>query len=1218
MASLPSDLRRKLEKAVVEARDVAEAGARDALQALTVHEAKRGDHVSGESAELRNRLRAHARQLGDARAANGSQQIDRLVAECAYEHWHRMLFARFLAENDLLIEPHSGVAVSLADVEELATEEGCNLWELAASFATRMLPQIFRVDNPVLAVALPSETRLKLEEVLESLPVDVFTASDSLGWVYQFWQSNEKDRINDSEVKIGARELPAVTQLFTEPYMVSFLLDNSLGAWWAGKRLTEEDLRTAESEQELRDKAALPGVPLSYLRFVRASQADPQCDAGGPENASSSDDAASSKDNPWRIAAGTFSSWPDSLAELKTLDPCCGSGHFLVGALLMLTPMRMELDRLSSHEAVDRVLSENLYGLEIDQRCVELAAFALALAAWQFPASGGYRPLPELNLACCGLSVSIPREEWKKLAGDNDQLRIALDWMYDELRNAPVLGSLLNPAKSMGAKVVEWENLEPLIELALAKEVTDESSEAVVVAQGLLRAARILSRTYTHVITNVPYLGNGKQHGILRAYIEQHLTNGKADLATAFVLRCLDLSDENGTVTFVSPQNWWFLASYESFRRAVLKSTKWHYAIALGEEAWQIFGNRGPRTTLVSFSKCMPSGTDQFAALDVSSEYGDDVVTFDQKLCLLQGTASDRDHEVRFDLSSLQQCEQLDNPASRIVLSVTARGSYLSEYVTCGEGSSTGDNGRYVRQFWELSHRTRDWINYAGGDGASRSWHGRDLWIQWEDGEGELSRSEGARIQNTHLWNGTGVLIGRIRGITCTRFSGGSFDKACVAVCPRQSEWLAPLYSFLSSSEYESAVRQIDQKVAASTSAMTSVVFDLPHWEQVATEKFPYDLPEPYVDDPTQWIFHGHPADCSDALQVAVARLLGYRWPAELDESMELAADARAWTECSRELTDLADNDGIVCIPAVGTEGPAADRLFEVLRRAFDDGKRMEAKLQQHLDAGDSDERLTRALLQRHWKPLLPKDFNQWLSDVLKQASHAGKSLETWLRDKFFDQHCKRFNNRPFIWHVWDGCKDGFSALVNYHELAGPNGRRVLEKLTHSYLGAWITRQQDEVNREAEGADARLIAAKELKTRLEAILKGEPPYDIFVRWKPLHEQPIGWQPDLNDGVRLNIRPFMCRDIPGGKKGAGILRGKPNIKWTKDRGKEVDKPKVDFPWLWSWDEETVDFAGGDDFDKNRWNDCHYTNAFKQTARDSAALNAANHTPTEEVV
>ena len=71
---------------------------------------------------------------------------------------------------------------------------------------------------------------------------------------------------------------------------------------------------------------------------------------------------------------------------------------------------------------------------------------------------------------------------------------------------------------------------------------------------------------------------------------------------------------------------------------------------------------------------------------------------------------------------------------------------------------------------------------------------------------------------------------------------------------------------------------------------------------------------------------------------------------------------------------------------------------------------------------------------------------------------------------------------------------------------------------------------------------------------LGAILKGEPPFDLFVRWKPLDDQPIGWEPDINDGVRLNIRPFMAQGIPGGKKGAGILRAKPNVHWKKDEAR----------------------------------------------------------------
>ncbi|MFW5753011.1 MAG: SAM-dependent DNA methyltransferase, partial [Planctomycetota bacterium] len=289
MPTLASELRNKLERVVAEAREKAEVGARAALESLAVHHHEPYGHMTPEQRELRNHLRARARQLGDRQDSSGRLAIDHLAGECAYEHWHRMLFARFLAENDLLIEPEDGIAISLAEAEELAADAGVDMWVYASRCAERMLPQIFRPDDPLLQIAFATEHMLELERLLDSLEPAVFTASDALGWVYQFWQSKRKDEVNRSEVKIGADEISAVTQLFTEPYMVEFLLHNTLGAWWAGRKLSPKDAAAAKTEDELRAKLALPGVGWEYLRFVRGA------------------DGAS---GPWRPAAGTFDGWP--------------------------------------------------------------------------------------------------------------------------------------------------------------------------------------------------------------------------------------------------------------------------------------------------------------------------------------------------------------------------------------------------------------------------------------------------------------------------------------------------------------------------------------------------------------------------------------------------------------------------------------------------------------------------------------------------------------------------------------------------------------------------------------------------------------------------------------------------------------------------------------------------------------------------------------------
>ena len=171
--TLTSQQRGLLSRAVTAARREAEAGAHEALQALGVDHHEPFGHMRLEQRALRNALRAHGRQLGDARdSKRGTQAVDRLAHEVAFEHWHRMLFARFLAENGLLIHPDHGVAVSIEDCIDLAKEQGQDPWALAASFAQNMLPQIFRKDDPVLSVALPTNRRTQIEKLLADLPAE--------------------------------------------------------------------------------------------------------------------------------------------------------------------------------------------------------------------------------------------------------------------------------------------------------------------------------------------------------------------------------------------------------------------------------------------------------------------------------------------------------------------------------------------------------------------------------------------------------------------------------------------------------------------------------------------------------------------------------------------------------------------------------------------------------------------------------------------------------------------------------------------------------------------------------------------------------------------------------------------------------------------------------------------------------------------------------------
>lgn len=1133
MPPLERVLRNKLEHTVTEARIVAESAARAAIEQLGVGESKTYQHLSDQEKELRRKLRIHGRQLGDIRNARTEvQEIDLLIEETAYEHWHRMLFARFLTENDLLMcpDPDDPVAVTLEECEELAAgENAANGWELAARFASRMLPQIFRPDSTVFQLVLPPEHQQKLEHLVTELPQEVFTASDSLGWVYQFWQARKKDEINASEVKIGSREISAVTQLFTEPYMVSFLLDNSIGAWWAGRRLSEEDKASASTEEELRAKTALPGMPLEYLRFVKG------------------------ENGKWVPAAGTFDNWPKNLAEIKVLDPCCGSGHFLIAAFLMLVAIRMELDGLSIQDAVNAVFRDNIYGLEIDRRCTEIAAFNLALTAWRLT---GYRSLPPPHIACTGLSVGGTRDQWMGIVdgqGINVNLRFFFGQLYDLFSKAPTLGSLINPYRFLGSGLLDIKGMDSLQSALTAimageSKVVTERHEMGIAAQGIAKAAELLADRYTLVMTNVPYLGRGKQADVLKEYLETCYPLGKADLATAFLLRCLEFCTKGGTTAIVTPQNWLFLTTYTKLRQMLLENRMWNAVARLGPGAFETISGHVVNVTLSILSATEPNESFMMAGIDVSG-----AKMPEEKADLLRGEKS-------AEIILVAQAGQLKNPDARISIDDVSGEELLEKYAYSFHGLTSGDMPRMKMAFWEIEERKDIWIPYQGTVRTSILFTGNEYLLRWENGKGAINELIGARKDGTGAWGKNGILVSQMSDLPVTVYNTYSFDNNTAVIIPYNPEHLSAIWCFCSSPEYNIAVREIDKALKVTNATLVKVPFDLAHWQKIAAEKYPDGLPEPESDDPTQWLFHGRPEQSTAPLQVAVARLLGYRWPAELDRDMRLSQRARDLVNRCDELLPFVDGDGIVCIPPVRGESPAADRLLDLLAKAY--GK--------------------------NWN-------TDVLGKLLKDAGFAGKSLENWLRDGFFTQHCELFHQRPFIWHIWDGLRDGFSALVNYHML----DRKNMETLIYTYIGDWIRRQKDSIASAVDGAQERLAAALNLKKRLELILEGEAPYDIFVRWKPLQEQSIGWEPDLNDGVRINIRPFLLAgDVK--VKDAGVLRMKPRIKWDKDRGKEPYRQKHEYPWFWGWN-GTTDFAGGIEFTGDRFNDCHYTIDFKLQAR-----------------
>ena len=1061
MATLESTLRSALEKAIIAAREEAEDAARAALDVLAVNQQRAFESLTSEQRTLRNALRAKARQLGSGSQSAG---FDLLVEEVAYVQWHRMLFPLFLAENDLLMHP-AGVAVTMEECEELASEEGDpDRWATAARYTGNMLPGIFPSNDPSGQVTFAPEDRGALEAILSTLPSPVFTSDDGLGWVYQFWQSKKKKEVSGSGRKIEKLDLAAYSQLFTEDYMVRFLLENSLGAWWAGRH---------------------PDSPLvedfKYLRL----QED-----GTP-------------------AAGTFPGWPKRTADVTVMDPCCGSGHFLLVAFEMLRWMRMEEEGLEDAEAADAVLRDNLFGLEIDPRCVQIAAFSLALAAWK---AGGYRDIPIPSVACSGIPVRGQLETWAKIAGDDANMRQTLERLHGLFVNAQDLGSLINPTEvpvrdRMFAP--DSEKVASLLEEAVAREVTDDPVAAVFgsAALGVARATELLARQYTLVATNVPYLAIRKQGERLRDHLETRHGKARFDLAASFVERCRSFTKAGGTYALVTPQNWLFLGSYKDLREQLFREQILNHVARLGDRAFNTISGAVVNVVLVCFTNGSPEEQSFVTGLDVTDA---------------KSPKAKADRLTVAPLRTTLQSVQRQNPDSRFIIDAVSGLSLLEEWAVGLAGIMNGDSPRFQRQFWELVDLGEEWAFQQTTVRRTTDFGGRELVIQYDVEKGHLRESEEVRRRQLHnsdrrgrqAWGKWGVAVSSMGALPVSLYCGDLFDNNVAVVLPKDEKTLPAIWAFCSSPDFNTAVRQIDPKMNVTNATLVKVSFDLERWQSVAKERWPGGLPEPYSDDPTQWLFQGDPVDSTDPLQVAVARLLGYQWPQQDPD----------------KISHLAIPDGLLPLASLAGQEPAAERLRRVLAASYED----------HWSAGQQTE-------------------------LLRQVGFADKGLDFWLRDGFFEQHCKLFHNRPFIWHIWDGRRDGFSVLVNYHKLDAAN----LDKLIYTYLGEWIRTQRAAEESGTPGANARLVAALELQRNLEDIRDGEPGHDIYVRWKSLREQPIGWNPDLNDGVRLNIRPFVT---------AEVLRSRVNVNWKKDRGRNTDGSE-------------------------RVNDMHFTLAQKRAAREA---------------
>ncbi|MBI4818896.1 MAG: BREX-6 system adenine-specific DNA-methyltransferase PglX [Deltaproteobacteria bacterium] len=662
------------------------------------------------------------------------------------------------------------------------TEGYATLLQLVFDELSFDLPGLFGDVGLTRLFAIPPAT---LREVIERLDdeglASAWTDDTTLGWVYQYWNDPERESL-DAKIagggKIEPHEIASKTQMFTERYMVEWLLQNSLGLLWLS--ICRKNGWTAEAE------SVLPALDARRAEWRKRREAgEVALDALMPIEAGLED--------RWKyfvlqpIPADSVEKAPKSIRDLKLLDPACGSGHFLVIAFDLLAALYDEEDRhlgrvrTPPKQVAEAILENNLFGIDIDPRATQLAAAGLYLKAKTLARDA--RP-KRLNLVAPVLQLaSLPkddpalvqlRKELREEVGISEALT---DRIVTALEGVDHLGSLLKvdaavedaitaadlevekktgqgdlfrgyEAQQMKVPVAQARTsaLDGIEKFLATHSVSGDlglrlDGEQLAAGMRFVRMAR--AGTYDLVVGNPPYQGTSKLANA--AYVAKHYPRGKADLYAAFLERGLELVRPGGISALLTMRGWMFLGQFAELRKGLLHATR----PSLGDLGWGAFEHMTDNPVTMSVLVCSSSGGSSVAICPADPTAR--VRTDTHRHALVAGMLA-QVGRYEFDPRGFEviEGEPIVYWWSREFLSEYATTPKLGQSQTVRYGLSTQDNVRWLRRPWEV--RRADVMLKSFGEKSG--WDGRP-WVTYI--KGSEGRTWCDEVRDVVLWRAKGL-----------------------------------------------------------------------------------------------------------------------------------------------------------------------------------------------------------------------------------------------------------------------------------------------------------------------------------------------------------------------------------------------------------------------------------------------------------------------------